>query len=334
VKILVIQPAFIGDVILATGVLEKLHHTYPAAKIDMLIRKGNEGLLHNHPFLHEPLIWDKTHNKTGNLFRLIRKLRASRYDYVINIHRHLSSGLLTAFSGAKQTIGFDSNPLSFLFSKHVPHEIGNSKHEIERNNQLIREICDDHTAKPRLYPSKADYAAVEKYKPACESGAAFRYITISPASVWFTKQFPKEKWIEWINACHTKSIRIYLLGAGGDYAICDAIKSSCPDVDIEILAGKLNLLESAALISNAAMNYTNDSAPMHLASAMNANTTAIFASTIPAFGFGPLSDHHFIVQTREKLECRPCGLHGFKACPKQHFKCALGILKEDLPVVS
>ncbi len=333
-KILVIQPAFIGDVILATGVLEKLHHTYPAAKIDMLIRKGNEELLGNHPFLHELLVWDKTSNKTGNLFRMIRKLRIAQYDYVINIHRHLSSGILTAFSGAKQTIGFDSNPLSFMFSKQVPHEIGNGKHEIERNNQLIREICDDHAAKPKLYPSKADYAAVEKYKSGGESGKAFRYITISPASVWFTKQFPKEKWIEWINTCHPKSIRIYLLGAAGDYSLCEAIKSACPGADIVILAGKISLLESAALLSAAAMNYTNDSAPMHLASAMNANTTAIFASTVPAFGFGPLSDHHFIVQTREKLECRPCGLHGFKACPKQHFKCALGILKEDLPVVS
>lgn len=73
------------------------------------------------------------------------------------------------------------------------------------------------------------------------------------------------------------------------------------------------------------MNYVNDSAPMHLCSAVNAPVTAIYCSTIPEFGFGPLSDNSHILQTKEKLSCRPCGLHGFKSCPEKHFKCAWGI---------
>ncbi len=96
------------------------------------------------------------------------------------------------------------------------------------------------------------------------------------------------------------------------------------------VAGELSFLESAALIKNAVMNFVNDSAPMHLASAMNAPVTAIFCSTVPSFGFGPLSDRSVIVETKEKLDCRPCGLHGFKACPKGHFKCAYSIENEEL----
>ena len=91
---------------------------------------------------------------------------------------------------------------------------------------------------------------------------------------------------------------------------------------IEILAGKLNFLSSAALMKNAAMNYTNDSAPLHFASAIDAPVTAIFCSTVPAFGFYPLSSKSFIVETTEALTCRPCSLHGLKACPLGHFKCA------------
>ena len=83
-------------------------------------------------------------------------------------------------------------------------------------------------------------------------------------------------------------------------------------------------------MTNATMNYVNDSAPMHMASAMNAPTTAIFCSTIPDFGFGPLSDQARIVETDENLECRPCGLHGFKKCPEGHFKCANTIDTESL----
>jgi heptosyltransferase-2 len=78
------------------------------------------------------------------------------------------------------------------------------------------------------------------------------------------------------------------------------------------------------------MNYVNDSAPMHFASAVNAPVTAIYCSTIPAFGYGPLSDNSNIVETHEQLSCRPCGLHGYKACPQGHFKCAFGITNEQL----
>ena len=73
------------------------------------------------------------------------------------------------------------------------------------------------------------------------------------------------------------------------------------------------------------MNFVNDSAPMHLASSVNAKTTAIFCSTVPEFGFGPLSDLSQVVEIKEKLKCRPCGLHGKKACPEGHFKCGFEI---------
>jgi heptosyltransferase II len=84
-------------------------------------------------------------------------------------------------------------------------------------------------------------------------------------------------------------------------------------------------LGTAALMEGAQMNYVNDSAPLHIATAMNAPVTAVFCSTIPAFGFGPLNPNGRIVELTEKLDCRPCGLHGYAACPKGHFKCALEI---------
>ena len=70
------------------------------------------------------------------------------------------------------------------------------------------------------------------------------------------------------------------------------------------------------------MNYVNDSAPLHLASSMNAPVTAVFLSTIPQFGFTPLSDDSTVSETSLNLPCRPCGLHGKKACPEGHFRCA------------
>ena len=74
----------------------------------------------------------------------------------------------------------------------------------------------------------------------------------------------------------------------------------------------------------------NDSAPLHLASSVNAKITAIFCSTVTSFGFGPKSDDAVVVETPLSLDCRPCGLHGFKSCPEGHFKCALTIDKREL----
>jgi heptosyltransferase-2 len=162
------------------------------------------------------------------------------------------------------------------------------------------------------------------------NGVVIPYICIAPASVWFTKQFPKEKWIAFIDRLKQEQISVYLLGASSDQEIGDAIRNATTHPGVINLSGKLSFLESAALMQHAAMNFVNDSAPLHLASAVNAPVTAVFCSTVPGFGFGPLSDRSFIVETSEPLTCRPCGLHGYKACPQGHFKCALTISNEQL----
>ena len=118
-KLLVIQTAFIGDVVLATGVIEKLHRFYRETQIDFLVRKGNEGLLTDHPFLHEVLVWDKKKDKYKNLFRILTTIRRNKYDVVINVQRFAATGFVTVFSGGRTTIGFDKNPWSVFFTKKI-----------------------------------------------------------------------------------------------------------------------------------------------------------------------------------------------------------------------
>jgi ADP-heptose:LPS heptosyltransferase len=228
-------------------------------------------------------------------------------------------------SGAKETIGFSKNPFSFLFTKKITHKIGKEFkgiHEINRNLELISHLRTDEKFTIKLYPSTKDFAEIEKYTKQ-------DYICIAPASLWYTKQYPKEKWIEFIKAID-ESFTIYLLGSKQDISLCDDIINLAGHKNVINLAGKLSMLESAALMKSAKMNYVNDSAPLHLASAMNARTTAVFCSTVTDFGFGPLSDDSVVVETKEQLACRPCGLHGYKECPEKHFKCALSINKEQL----
>ena len=320
---LIIQTAFIGDVILATALIEKLRKFYPNASIDFLLRKGNETLLIGNPNVREVIIWDKKKGKIKNLLKLTTYVRSKKYDCVVNAHRFASSGLITAFSGSKLKAGFDKNPWSFLFTHCVKHDLESNLHETDRNQKLIEFITDKNRELPRLYPSQQDFEKVSVFQTG-------RYVCIAPTSVWFTKQFPAKQWIEFLNAIQNKIDKVYLLGARGDHAICEDIRIQSNSKNVVNLSGQLSFLESAALMKGALMNFVNDSAPIHIASAMNAPVTAVFCSTVPSFGFGPLSDNSNIVQTIESLACRPCGLHGYKKCPQEHFKCATTITTESL----
>lgn len=311
-RFLIIQTAFLGDVVLATPLIEQLKRFYPESQIDFLLRKGNESLLVGNPKISEVLIWNKKEHKMRNLWRMMLEVRRRRYDYVINLQRFASSGFITMFS-CSHTIGFNKNPLSMFFTERKPHVI-EKEHEVERNLSLIASLTDGQMERPKLYPSEKDYEKVGPYQQE-------PYVTLSPASVWYTKQLAMEKWIALIKALG-EDRNIYLLGAPGDVDFCNLILQGARNQRAKSLCGHFTLLQSAALMLGADMNYVNDSAPMHLASAMNAPVTAIYCSTVPAFGFGPLSDVSRIVETPEKLACRPCGLHGYKECPKGHFKCA------------
>jgi heptosyltransferase-2 len=323
-RFLVIQTAFIGDVILATPIIEKLHQFSPNDPVDLLLRKGNESLFNEHPYVRNLYIWDKEKKKYGNLLSLIKVIRKYRYDYVINLQRFLSTGFLTLFSNSRHRIGFCENPLSFFYHFKRPYSIKGGLHEVDRNIRLIEHLTDSEPMLPALYPSKSDCKKVEPYKNE-------PYICLAPSSIWFTKKLPQKKWVEL--ACNLyQAFALLFIGSMDDRSICDQIISHLPPNTAQNLCGKLSLLQSAALMQNAQMNYVNDSAPLHLASSVNAPTTAFFCSTVPDFGFGPLSEGAVVAQIKENIDCRPCGIHGRTKCPEKHFQCGHAIdVKKYLP---
>ncbi|MGI4762253.1 MAG: glycosyltransferase family 9 protein [Janthinobacterium lividum] len=339
---LLIQTAFIGDVILATALVEYLAEHEPGAPLDVLVRRGNEGLLAANPHIRRILIWDKKSQKYPNLLRLLKQIRQEEYAQVVTLQRFASTGFLTAFSGAPVRAGFAENPFSRFFTRRVPHVIGDGTHEVARNLALIKddksktknELADNYRVKnadgpkifnspfsifnslrPRLYPTPTDEGIAAPY------AAVGEYVCLAPTSVWFTKQYPEEKWLELLAALPA-SLPVYLLGGPPDTAACERLAQAAARPGLVTLSGKLSLLASAALMRGAVLNYVNDSAPLHLCSAVDAPVCAIFCSTVPAFGFGPLSTFSRIIEHPGPLACRPCGLHGHAKCPLGHFRCA------------
>lgn len=314
-KVLIIQTAFIGDVILSTPLAENIRLKFPSCEVDYLVKKGNETLLSGHPGVWNVLVLNKE-NKWKSIRDNIRFIRREKYDLIINLHRFASSGLICALSGAKQKIGFKKNPFSFLYSKSYKHAIGNGEHEVDRNLSLIASFCDITIRKPSLYPSSEDYTFVSKFQDTA-------YYCLAPASIWFTKQAPIATWLRLIEKLSDSDHAIFLMGGPNDKALCEQIISESSK-EVRSLAGELSIMQSVAFMKNAKRNYVNDSGPLHFASAVNAPVTAFFCSTLPAFGFGPLSDDAKIIEVAN-LPCRPCGLHGHTSCPEGHFKCGKGL---------
>ncbi len=315
-KILIMQTAFIGDVVLATSLVEQTKAMYPNSSIDFLLRQGNQSLLMHNPHITNIIVWNKKKNKYSSLIKLALNARKENYDLILNIQRFTSSGIFCLIAGAKVTVGFDKNPLSFFFTKKIKHQIpflkdGRIQHEVQRNALLLNESLHS-PVRPKLYFSQEEINKVDTLTNDKKS-----YLVMAPSSVWFTKQWSKHKWMQLTKELE-KTYHIYFIGGPDDKEYIDSIRE---DTGTN-LCGVLSLTESAYLMQNSKRVIVNDSAPLHLASSVNARTTAIFCSTIKDFGYYPLSDNSCVIHTDEDLECRPCGLHGKKACPLGHFKCS------------
>lgn len=327
-RFLIIQTAFLGDVVLALPVAQHLREQHPDATIHMVVRSGNESVLHNHPAIDHIHTWNKREGKYKNLFRLAKVLRQYTFDEVINLQRFAASGWLTLLMKSKVKKGFDKNPLSRFYTKRFPHSIPSldvdrstyeTVHEVQRNLQLV---AGPHppTHRPQLYPTQADREKVAEIVDGRD------YFVIAPASVWFTKQWPAGKW-KALLAHLPQQKAVFFIGSKADKKLADQLLEAHPQA--ENLCGELSMLQSAALMEKAIRVFVNDSGPLHFASGVNAKVTAIFCSTIPEFGFGPLSDEAKVVQEPGTLPCRPCGLHGKRSCPLKHFKCA-----HDIPITA
>jgi heptosyltransferase-2 len=325
-KILIIQTAFIGDVILATSLVDYITKNIPNARIDFLLRKGNESLLNDHPQINKVIIWNKNKGKLKNLIKLAIDSRKEKYDVALNIQRFASSGIFMAICAAKLKIGFKQNPLSFFFHHKVNHLIPHFEnnvflHEVQRNLQLLEPIIENFkmpsvkNLRPYLHLTKKNIQNISELDKE-------EYIVLAPSSVWFTKQWAKEKWIKLTQEL-SKKHKLYFIGGPDDKEFIQSI--ILDSLNCKNLCGQLSLVDSAALMKNAKRVFVNDSAPLHLASSVNAKTTAIFCSTVPDFGYFPLADDSTVIQLNKRLACMPCGLHGKKSCPLGHFDCAMKI---------
>jgi heptosyltransferase-2 len=321
-NILIVQTAFIGDVILTLPLAQACKKVYEQANVDLVVVPGARELCLQHPAIRECLAYDKRNadRGIGGLLRMSRLLSSRRYDLALVPHRSLRSAALVAIAGIPVRVGFARGAGRVFHTKTVPYDA--SIHEIDRNLSILRAASgiQIHRELPRLYPTENHRRRVERLLVELEVARPDRLVAIAPGTVWNTKRWPKERFSSLAVNLDEAGYEIVLIGGREDRQLCDEIRILSGSRHVYNMAGEFSLVESAELIRRSRVLVCNDSAPMHLAAAMDTPVVAIFGATVPAFGFGPSGPNDTVVETLG-LNCRPCSVHGGAQCPIKTFEC-------------
>ena len=306
---LVIQTAFLGDVVLTTPLLAVLAQR--EGPVDVLTTPGAASLLESHPAVGTVIRYDK--HATGRGWRGLRQmgslLRERRYQRVYLPHRSARSAALALWSGAGERIGFADSPAAVTYTRRIARPRGG--HEIERLLALAEPVLGERPA-VSLALGDQDYAAADAWLAA--QGVGSRFAALAPGSIWGTKRWPY--YAELASRLEWPTV---IVGGQADTPLAQSIVAAAGSKAVNA-AGALSLRESAALIRRAAVLVTNDSAPLHLATAVGTPVVALFGPTVPEFGFGPRRPGD-VSLGHAQLACRPCSRHGPETCPLGHHRC-------------
>lgn len=324
-KILVIQTAFIGDAILTLPLIQFLKTKYDNCQITVLAIPSTSLIFESSDYISNVITYDKKGKEKSLIayFNLIKKIRKNNFDEIYSPHRSIRSTLISFFSGAKVTVGFDIADFSFLYKKKIKYE--KEHHEVKRNLALADFNFQENDWK--ILPS-INYDKIDKSKVEQIITTDKKIIAIAPGSVWQTKIYPKEYFIEIAKNLISKNYFIALIGGSEDFSLCEDIKSKIKE-NIISLAGKLSLIESIYFLTKCEALICNDSSPTHMAMIADISVLTIYCSTIPNFGFYPYNQKGKFI-SYDNLECKPCGIHGHKTCPIKTFDCGYKLLPEKV----
>jgi heptosyltransferase-2 len=330
-RTLVIQTAHLGDVVLTLPLIQRLAGRY--GPVDLLTTSAAAELASHHPAIHQVIPFDKHGAQRGvaGFVALSSRLRQAGYARAFLPHRSLRSALLALSAGIPERIGFGGQAPALSYTSRVPYPA--EGHQVARLSALAwaertgptgsppgRRPAREEVHGPWLPLTEADREMAAAWLDAARVGP--RFVVLAPGSRWGTKRWPY-----FADLAAALSDPIVVIGGPEDRALAGEIVERDPG-RIRSAVGMLTIRGTAALLERAALLVTNDSLPLHLASALNRPAIAIFGPTITDFGFGPLSDRSEVVEHPE-VSCRPCSPHGPMTCPRGHHRCM-----RDLPVAA
>ena len=313
-SVAVMQTAFIGDVLLTLPLLKALRIALPDASLSLITTPAGAEVVAGVDFIDRVLAFDKRgeHRSTPGMRTLAQQL--GPVDALIVPHKSVRTLRLVRMIKAPFVVTYDDAWTKYAATVKVPYPI--DRHDADRHFALLRGLlpatawCKEQLVPITLADTEDDTIAREHVR---DLGT---YVVLAPGSAWPTKQWPLDSMQELASTIVSDGRRVVVVGDA-------SVNGRLSGPGITDLAGALTMRQSAAVIAGSEALVSNDSAPLHIASLQNVPAVAIFGPTTPAFGFGPFSDRHAVVEL--DLACRPCSPHGTVACPIGTHACMKGI---------
>ncbi|MBA3258839.1 MAG: glycosyltransferase family 9 protein [Gemmatimonadales bacterium] len=279
--------------------------------VDVVTTPAAAGLLETHPAVREVIRYDKRGRDAGlaGLWRVAAALRARHYDRAFLPHRSWRSAGLALLGNVPERTGFADAAAAITYTTRIGRP--GRGHEVERLLALTGPRPGE-TPPVWLALGEEDFAAADEWLARRDVAPGF--IAIAPGSIWGTKRWPY-----YPELAAALGEPIVLVGGAEDVPLAKAIAARAPGL-VHSAAGAVSLRISAALIARARVLVTNDSAPLHLGTAVGTPVVAIFGPTVPEQGFGPRGTAD-VALGHGGLPCRPCSAHGPQVCPLLHHRC-------------
>lgn len=315
-KILIIRLSSMGDVILASPLIRAIKTRYPSAMVDFAVKKEFASLVQYNPHIHQLIQVD-----TSRMDESIQAVQQNGYDWILNIQKSSRANQLLKHSGKARVTTYNKQRVNrFLLIRFKWNLYKQIQPVVERYFEAAAPFHINYDGQgTEIFYTDAEETRLTQILLEQGIGPNDPYITLCPGAKHKNKQWEPDGFAALARQIHqNQGTRIILLGGPDDKEVCNYVQSKI-DVEVVNLAGKLSLLESAALLKKSKWVVSNDSGLMHLAQSQKTPVVAIFGPTVKEFGFFPLPGKAAVVETN--LSCRPCTKMGANACPKGHHRC-------------
>lgn len=331
-RILIIDTAYLGDLVLATPLVRAAAEHSSEGKVDIMTSPAGAQVLEHHPLVGSMYVLDKRGRQRGiaGMRSAIAWIRGRAPGTAIMPRRSLRSLLVARVAGVPCRIGFNHTLARVLLTDPVPFSV--NLHQVERNLELMRPlgVHPSQTGKAghplEVFPSPADQEEVDDWLTGRGLGQARSFFALAPGSVWTTKRWPPQRFAR-VAAGLAPRKPIVLIGGRDEKELAASIMALMPAAlagAVHDATGLFSAAGSVHLLRHAAVLVSNDSGALHLGQAAGIPLVAIYGPTAPSLGYAPRGEEHALLG-RDDLPCRPCGRHGAMQCPQTHWRCMLDL---------
>ncbi len=323
-SILVMRLYFMGDVLLATPVLEALKRAFPDARLTVLAKKRGVDVLIANPHVDEIVLYDAVpdYHMPRRQWQLARRLRRERFDLAVDLSGNLLSSWILWAADPAYRVGFNHAGFPHLLDYRIPYVSDGSV--VEHLLSAVEPLGATAEPRPRIYLTDEERgAAVEALQRAGVAPAA-RFAVLAPGANWEYRRWPEKRHAALARRLAQEAgLACVLAGGAADVALCERIARDAEGVAVS-LAGCLDIRGSAAVVERAAVFVGSDSGPMHVAAAVGTPVVALFGPNTPV-RFAPRGAPSRVI--RHEYPCSPCDQ---KECVRPENPCMAAITVDEV----